>query len=219
MKNWSEIFDYINKKDYAIKLHDFLISERNNYVIYPPKDDMLNAFKLTPYENIKVVIFGQDPYFNKGQAMGLAFSVPSNIALPPSLRNVYKEIEIEFNKKFQNTDGDLSYLSKQGVLLLNPILTVRESSPLSHDNELYKKFTLDIIETIEENNNPIVYLLWGSKAKKYQKYITNKNHFVIKTNHPSPLSANRGGWFNSNCFINANKFLIEHNISPINWLK
>ena len=219
MKNWSEIFDYINKKDYAIKLHDFLISERNNYVIYPSKDDMLNAFKLTPYENIKVIIFGQDPYFNKGQAMGLAFSVPSNIALPPSLRNVYKEIEIEFNKKFQNTDGDLSYLAKQGVLLLNPILTVRESSPLSHDNELYKKFTLDIIETIEENNNPIVYLLWGSKAKKYEKYITNKNHFVIKTNHPSPLSANRGGWFNSDCFINANKFLIEHNISPINWLK
>lgn len=219
MKNWSEIFDYINKKDYAIKLHDFLISERNKYFIYPSKEDMFNAFKLTPYENIKVVIFGQDPYHNKGQAMGLAFSVPPNIPLPPSLRNIYKEIEIEFNNKFKNTDGDLSYLAKQGVLLLNPILTVRESTPLSHDNELYKQFTLDIIKAIEENNNPIVYLLWGNKAKIYEKYITNKNHLVIKTNHPSPLSANRGGWFNSNCFINANKFLIEHNVTPINWLK
>ncbi len=219
MKNWSEIFDYINKKDYAIKLHDFLILERNKYVIYPSKEDMFNAFKLTPYENIKVVIFGQDPYHNKGQAMGLAFSVPTNTPLPPSLRNIYKEIEIEFNNKFKNTDGDLSYLAKQGVLLLNPILSVREYTPLSHDNELYKHFTLDIIKAIEENNNPIVYLLWGNKAKIYEKYITNKNHLVIKTNHPSPLSANRGGWFNSNCFINTNKFLIEHNVTPINWLK
>ncbi len=219
MTDWDAIFKEIKNKNYAIKLHNFLMEERKKYIIYPKENDEFNAFKLTPYNKIKVVIFGQDPYYHENQAMGLAFSVPKGVTLPPSLRNIYKEIEIEFKRDFVDKSGDLTYLAKQGVLLLNPILTVRENFPLSHDNILYKEFCLDIIKYIENNNNPIVYLLWGNKAKQYEKYITNKNHYVIKTSHPSPLSANQGGWFHSNCFINTNIFLIKNNIQPINWLK
>ena len=219
MENWSDFLALEKKKEFFLELQNFIKKERENYVIFPKEEDVFKAFELTNLKDIKVVIFGQDPYPNVGQAMGLAFSVPKDIKLPPSLKNIYKEIETEFGKEFINRDGDLTYLAKQGVLLLNPILTVREKEPLSHDNEFYKRFFIDVIEEIEHNDNPIVYLLFGGKAHKYEKYITNKNHLVIKTNHPSPLSANRGGWFGSNCFIEANNFLIKNQIKPIEWLK
>ncbi|MBR1581800.1 MAG: uracil-DNA glycosylase [Bacilli bacterium] len=219
MENWSDFLALEKKKEFFLELQNFIKKERENYVIFPKEEDVFKAFELTNLKDIKVVIFGQDPYPNVGQAMGLAFSVPKDIKLPPSLKNIYKEIETEFGKEFINRDGDLTYLAKQGVLLLNPILTVREKEPLSHDNELYKRFFIDVIEEIEHNDNPIVYLLFGGKAHKYEKYITNKNHLVIKTNHPSPLSANRGGWFGSNCFKEANNFLIKNQIKPIEWLK
>ena len=215
--NRKEIFDELKTKEYFQELRRFVESERDNYTIFPERGDVFTAFKLTEFEDIKVVIFGQDPYPNKGQAMGLAFSVYPGVKFPPSLRNIFKEIKSEFNISRDPLTGDLSYLANQGVLLLNPILTVREKAPLSHDNKLYKELFKDIISKIEENDNPIVYLLWGGKSHKYEKYITNPNHKVIKTNHPSPLSANRGGWFNSNCFIDANEFLKLNGILPIDW--
>ena len=217
MKTWNEIFKEISKKDYSKKLKEFLTSERKSYIIYPPKELMYEAFKLTPYSKVKVVIFGQDPYSHPKQAMGLCFSVPNTEILPPSLRNIYKEIGLEYHIDLGNKGGDLTYLAKQGVLLLNPILTVRAYEPLSHDNIYYSMFTRDIILEIEKNNNVIVYLLWGNKAKYYEKYITNKNHYVLKANHPSPLSANRGGWFNNGCFIKTNEILKSHNIEEIKW--
>ena len=219
MTNWIDVFNVLKNKDYFKELLSFIDSEYQKYLIYPPKELIFNAFKLTPYNEVKVVIFGQDPYFNKGEAMGLAFSVNKDIKVPPSLKNIYKEIELEFNQKFNNCDGDLTYLAKQGVLLLNPILTVREKSPLSHDNNLYKEFTKDIILSLEENNNVIIYLLMGNKAKRYEKYITNKNHYIIKVSHPSPLGANKGGFFNSNCFKRINEILKKNNEGIINWLK
>lgn len=219
LNSWEDIFEEISKKDYFLSLMKFINEERSKYIIFPPQDEVFNAFKMTPFKNIKVVIFGQDPYPNVNQAMGLSFSVKEGVKIPPSLKNIFKEIDIEFNKSTLHFDGDLTYLAKQGVLLLNPILTVREKAPLSHDNELYRLLFKDIVHYIEENDNHIVYLLWGNKASKYAKYITNKNHLVIKTNHPSPLSANRGGWFNSNCFIKCNEFLNENNIEPIDWIK
>lgn len=217
MKTWKTIFTEINKKEYFQDLIQFINNENRHHVIFPPKHDIFNAFRLTPFESIKVVIFGQDPYPNKGQAMGLAFGVNKGVDLPPSLRNIYKEIENEFNVKMNYQSGDLTYLATQGVLLLNAILTVREKAPLSHDNELYRLLFKDLIYYIEQNNNPIVYILLGRKSQQYKKYITNPNHFIVEANHPSPLSANVGGFFNSNIFIKTNNFLKNNNINPIDW--
>ncbi|MCR4911356.1 MAG: uracil-DNA glycosylase [Bacilli bacterium] len=216
---WKEVFNEIKEKDYAKELAAFLDEEYSKYVIYPKRENMYNAFAYTPLKEVKVVIFGQDPYHEPGQAMGLCFSVPDNIKVPPSLINIYKEIENEYHKQFINHSGDLTYLAKQGVLLLNTVLTVREHQPLSHDNSLYAEFTKDIVLALEKCDQPIAYLLWGNNAKKMMKYITNKNHLVLTACHPSPLAANHGGWFGNNHFIKTNEFLVKNGINPINWLK
>lgn len=216
---WNEVFEQIRSKDYAIKLNKFLDEEYQYHKIYPPREMMFNAFKLTPLEEVKVVIFGQDPYHEEGQAMGLSFSVPDNIKVPPSLVNIYKEIEMEYNVQFCNRGGDLTYLAKQGVLLLNTILTVREALPLSHNIKEYNLFMQDIISTLNSLNQPIVFLLWGGNAKSLAKYLTNKNHLILTATHPSPLGANHGGWFNCNHFRLANEFLVKNGLKPINWLK
>ena len=216
---WNEVFEQIKSKDYAIRLNKFLDEEYQNYKIYPPRSMMFNAFKLTPLEEVKVVIFGQDPYHEEGQAMGLSFSVPDNIKTPPSLINIYKEIENEFKSQFTNKGGDLTYLAKQGVLLLNTILTVREASPLSHNIKEYNLFMQDIISTLNKLDQPIVFLLWGGNAKGLAKYLTNKNHLILTATHPSPLGANHGGWFNCNHFRLTNGFLVKNGLKPINWLK
>jgi len=215
---WDDIFSKIKEKEYYKSLSDFIDTEYKKYACYPPKELIFNAFKLTPYENVKVVIFGQDPYHEKGQAMGLAFSVPDGIKVPPSLKNIQQEITNEFGLCFF-ANGDLSYLAKQGVLLLNAILSVREGEPLSHNIKEYQYLLKDIINEIENNDNPIVYLLWGGNAKKLEKYITNKNHLVLEANHPSPLSANKGGWFGCNHFLKTNEFLKKNNILPISWFE
>ena len=216
---WNDVFEQIRSKDYAIKLNKFLDEEYSRYKIYPPREMMFNAFKLTPLNDVKVVIFGQDPYHEEGQAMGLSFSVPNNIKTPPSLINIYKEIENEYNVQFKNRGGDLTYLAKQGVLLLNTILTVREAMPLSHNIKEYNLFMHDIIEVLNGCNQPIVFLLWGGNAKGLAKYLTNKNHLILTATHPSPLGANHGGWFNCNHFRKTNEFLVKNGLKPINWLK
>ena len=216
---WKEVFEEIKEKQYAKELSSFLDDEYKKYTIYPKRSDMYNAFFFTPLENVKVVIFGQDPYHEEGQAMGLSFSVPRNIAVPPSLLNIYKEIENEYKKQFTDRSGDLTYLAKQGVLLLNTVLTVRAHQPLSHDNDMYKEFTKDIVSTLEKLDQPIVYLLWGNNAKRMIKYITNKNHLILTACHPSPLGAMHGGWFGNNHFIKTNEFLGKNGVKTINWLK
>lgn len=218
--NWNGFFNSIKNKEYFINLKAFLEEEYNNFVIYPEKKDLFNAFKLCEVNNIKVVIIGQDPYFNKDQAMGLAFSIkPYNHKLPPSLINIYKELCIEFNNSlYMNfNDGDLTYLSKQGVFLINPILSVREKEPLSHDIKEYKFLFKDIMEYIDKVDNNIVFILLGNKAKGYKKYITNKNRLIIEASHPSPLGANKGGFFNTNIFVRTNEYLKEHGLKEINW--
>lgn len=217
MKSWNELFNELQNKDYCGILHKFLDEEYSTFKCYPPRELVFNAFKLTPLENVKVVIIGQDPYHEINQAMGLAFSVNKGIKLPPSLVNIYKEIENEFDIKMDFSNGDLTYLAKQGVLLLNSILSVREHLPMSHNNKEYKLFLLDILKALESLPQPIVYLLWGGNARKLKYYLTNPSHLVLEANHPSPLSANRGGWFNSGVFIKCNEYLINNGLKPINW--
>lgn len=216
---WNEFFNDISKKEYFLNLMTFVNHEYEAKVIFPKKEDMWNAFKFTELKDVKVVILGQDPYPNSNQAMGLAFSVNDGIALPRSLINIFKEMINEYKLDIEiPKSGDLSYLSKQGVLLLNPYLTVEAHKPLSHKIKEYDLLFKDIMNLLNESDNPIVFLLWGNNAKKYEKLLTNPKHLVIKTSHPSPLSANQGGWFNSNCFIKTNDYLKENGLSPINWL-
>lgn len=214
---WNDFFNEIKNKEYFKNLNNFLDEEYKNRIIYPPRDEIYNAFKLCSLSSLKVVIIGQDPYFNKNQAMGLAFSVKEGVKLPPSLENIYKEIEIEFNSIMNYQSGDLTYLSKQGVFLINPILTVIEGNPLSHNTKEYQLFFKDLMMFIDKIDKPIVFILWGNKAKSYEKYILNKNRLIIKTTHPSPLGANKGGFFNTDMFKKTNEYLKKHGINEIIW--
>ncbi len=217
INTWEELFEQIKEKDYAKKINATLNQEYATHTIFPPRSMMFNAFKYTPLKEVKVVIIGQDPYHEDHQAMGLSFSVPKGVALPPSLINIYKEIENNFGYKMNYSNGDLTYLAKQGVLLLNTILTVRKSIPLSHQNIGYDLFVQDILKAIDEQNQPIVFLLWGNYARGLKKYLHNPNHLILESTHPSPLSANRGGFFNQNHFLKTNNYLVSHELTPINW--
>jgi len=217
--NWNDFFKSIENKEYFIKLKQFLDSEYQNEIIYPKKENLFKAFELTPVDQIKVVVFGQDPYHEPEQAVGLAFSVPDYVKTPPSLINIYREIEDEYNTLMSSHDGDLTYLAEQGVLLLNTILSVREHKPMSHNNKEYKQLTLDIIRFLNTLDQPIVFLLWGNNAQKYERYLDNNKHLVLKATHPSPLGANQGGWFGCGHFIKTNEFLNKNHVSLINWIK
>ncbi|MCQ2801244.1 MAG: uracil-DNA glycosylase [Bacilli bacterium] len=216
MKNWNDFFEVVKLKDYWKTLNQFLDEEYANHTVFPPRELMFNAFNLTPLDQVKVVVIGQDPYHEKGQAMGLAFSVPNSCECPPSLVNIFKEIEIETGKPCKRL-GDLTYLTKQGVFLVNTILTVREGEPMSHKIKEYGCFVKDLLGFLEKIDQPIVYMLWGGPAQKYEKFITNKNHIVIKRTHPSPLGANHGGWFHENQFNLCNEFLEKNNLKKIDW--
>ena len=216
MKSWDEFFSQIKQKEYWQSLNSFLDEEYSKYKVFPPRELMFNAFNLTPLSEVKVVVIGQDPYHEEGQAMGLAFSVPNTCKCPPSLVNIFKEIEIETGKPCKRL-GDLTYLTKQGVFLINTILSVREGKPLSHKRKEYELFISDLLKFINELEQPIVYMLWGGNAQKYEKFITNPNHFVIKRTHPSPLGANHGGWFNENTFNSCNDFLKKKGLKTIEW--
>lgn len=211
---WDELVTSELEKPYFQQLVKFLKEEDKTKVILPPKNDRLACFKLTPYEAVKVVIVGQDPYHNYHQAHGLAFSVESG-QFPPSLVNIYKELVSDLGVAYPTT-GNLSAWAKQGVLLLNTVLTVELHQPLSHQNKGWETFTLEAIKKVNEKAERVVFILWGSKAKAYLKYIDQHKHRVILSVHPSPLSAHHG-FFGSRPFSKTNHFLIEAGISPIQW--
>lgn len=217
ISDWKEFFDEIKGKEYSKSLKTFLDSEYSSHVVYPPRELMFNAFAKTSPSSIKAVIIGQDPYHNPGQAMGLSFSVPKGEELPPSLINIYKEIEIEFGIRMDMHNGDLTSWANQGVLLLNSYLTVRKNEPLSHAIKEYEEFSKDVLSYLDKLNQPIVFFLWGSFAKKRKEFIRNPKRLILEAVHPSPLSANRGGWFNKGMFKQANDYLTKEGSSPIDW--
>ncbi len=217
IESWNDFFSLIKEEDFSRSLHLFLDKEYQSNKCMPPRKDIFKAFQLTPLDKVKVVIIGQDPYIGDNQAMGLAFSVPNGEELPPSLVNIYKEIEKEFSLPMDYTSGNLEYLARQGVLLLNTILSVRKGESMSHNTEEYQEFTKRVMELLDSRDTPMVFMLWGGYAKKFSKYVTNPKHKVLTAHHPSPLSANQGGWFGSNNFIQCNSFLVDNHLSPISW--
>ena len=215
-KSWNKFFEREKEQEYFKDLMSRLDEEYNNKIIYPEKENLFRAFKETKLDDVKVVILGQDPYHEEQQATGLAFSVPGGLKLPPSLKNIFHEIENEYNYLMLN-NGDLTYLARQGVLLINAFLSVEAHKPLSHHFKEYEIFITHLFSYLNNIDHPIVYMLWGNFAKKFAKLITNPNHLVIKRNHPSPLSANKGGWFNQNTFIECDNFLLSKGLKPIDW--
>lgn len=213
--DWDEILADEWEKPYYKQLHAFLKKEYSTTVIYPNMYDIFNALKYTSFNDTKVVIIGQDPYHGEGQAHGLCFSVKKGVKLPPSLKNIYTEIEDDLNIKMP-PHGDLSGLAKQGVLLLNTVLTVRAGNAASHKDMGWEIFTDRIIAELNNKTTPIVFLLWGSHAEKKAKVITNPLHTKLVTVHPSPLSAYRG-FFGCRHFSKTNEILIKNNLSAIKW--
>ena len=204
------------EKDYYKELFQFVSDEYSKYVIYPKAEDIFNAFHLTPADKVKVVILGQDPYHNENQAHGLSFSVPmSQKDIPPSLQNIYKELNADVGITIPN-HGYLEKWAKQGVLLLNTVLTVRAHQANSHQNRGWEQFTDAIIHTLNEMDRPIVYLLWGKPAQTKASMLNNPKQLVLKAPHPSPLSAYRG-FFGCKHFSKTNEFLIKNGIEPIDW--
>lgn len=212
--NWDNILKDEFNKEYFKKLIGFVNEEYNNKTIYPDYSNIFNALKHTDYDRVKVVILGQDPYHGEGEAHGLSFSVQEGVKMPPSLRNIFKELENDIGVKRNLTD--LTDWANQGVLLLNSIMTVVKDTPLSHKNKGWEVFTDFIIKKLGEREEPIVFILWGSYARSKKELIKNKNHLIIESVHPSPLSANRG-FFGSRPFSKTNDFLIKNNMSPIKW--
>jgi len=203
-------------KPYFKKLTTFVVEEYTNHKCFPPESQIFSAFRLCSFKDVKVVIIGQDPYHGAGQANGLCFSVAKEITHPPSLRNIFKEMESDLGIVYPDS-GNLEYLAKQGVLLLNATLTVRAHDAGSHQNKGWEQFTDTIIEAISKEKEAIVFLLWGGFAKKKVKLIDTSKHVVLTSGHPSPLSANRGYWFGNKHFSKANTVLKIKNEKEINW--
>ena len=216
-KTWNEFFREMQNEDFCERLNSFLNKEYSEYTCYPPRELLFNAFRLTPLDKVKVVIVGQDPYHEPGQAMGLSFSVPKGIKVPPSLINIYKEIAQEYNCKIDYSSGDLTYLAQQGVLLLNSILSVRAHQALSHNIEEYRTFLARVLEVLDQQSQPIVFLLWGGPARKLKAYLNNPSHLILECIHPSPLAANHGGWFGNGHFKKTNEYLCKNGIKEIKW--
>ena len=213
-KKWDVILESEFQKEYFKSLGIFVKDEYKNKTIYPQYKDIFNALRYTDYDEVKVVILGQDPYHGENEAHGLSFSVKEGIPMPPSLRNIFKELNEDIGVKRNLTD--LTDWAKQGVLLLNSIMTVVKDSPLSHKNKGWEIFTDYVITKLGEREKPMVFILWGSYARSKKELIKNKNHLIIESVHPSPLSANRG-FFGSKPFSKSNKFLENNNMEPIKW--
>lgn len=213
--SWDELLKEEFEKPYYQQLRAFLKEEYSHYIIYPDMNDIFNALKATAYEDVKVVILGQDPYHGPNQAHGMAFSVKPDVKIPPSLLNIYKELNETMGCYIPN-NGYLMKWAKQGVLLLNTVLTVRAGKPQSHKDKGWEIFTDYIIRLLNEREDPIVFVLWGTPAKKKASLITNARHKILTATHPSPLSA-YNGFFGCNHFNQINDFLVKHDKTPIDF--
>jgi len=217
MTTWNEILSEEMKKDYYQELLAFVQKRREEVSVFPEEKNVFRALELTPFESVKVVILGQDPYHGFGQAHGLSFSVQKGTLLPPSLRNIYKELQEDLGGEL-STEGDLSHWAKQGVLLLNTVLTVEEGNANSHKGMGWERLTNRLIESLNELNHPVIFILWGKPAQDKEKLITNPSHVILKAPHPSPLSAYRG-FFGSKPFSKVNEILIQQGQTPIRWIQ
>lgn len=211
---WDELLESEYQKPYFYHLMNLIKTERLTEVIYPQPEDVFKAFEMTPFENVKAVIIGQDPYHGENQAHGLAFSVLDHVTMPPSLRNIFLELYGDLGIRRTNTN--LSDWAESGVLLLNTILTVKAGKPLSHEKYGWQTFTTKVIQLLNLKETPVVFILWGNNAIQYKELVTNQKHLVITSSHPSPLSA-RYSFFGSRPFSRTNQFLIQNNLTPIKW--
>ncbi len=211
---WDNVLKDEYKKEYFINLEKFIEDEYKNKIIYPPKEQIYSAFEYTSFDKVKVVILGQDPYYKENQANGLAFSVKNGVKVPPSLKNIYKELYSDLG--ITNKGGDLSAWAKQGVLLLNTSLTVVKDKPNSHKNIGWEIFTYEVLKQLNKKEDSIVFIFWGNNAILKERFITNKKHLVLKAPHPSPLSAYKG-FFGCSHFSKTNDFLRKNNIDIIDW--
>ena len=214
-KSWYEILNPEFEKQYYKDLQKFLVDEYSHYTIYPEPDNVFNALNLVPYDKVRVVIIGQDPYHAPKQAHGLSFSVQKGVDIPPSLQNIYKEIHNDLGYPIPKS-GDLTQWAKQGVLLLNSVLTVRAGNANSHRGKGWEQFTSAIIDKLNQRNEPIIFILWGNNAKEFAKNIDTTKHFILTAPHPSPLSA-YSGFFGCKHFSKCNEFLKSINQQPIDW--
>lgn len=224
--SWKDALKEEFEKDYFIKLTEFVRNEYRQHTCYPPGNEIFNAFNLCPLSKVKVVILGQDPYHGEGQAEGLCFSVKTGIALPPSLINIFKEVKDDIGTKPQIIkdlqgkdmyDGSLRRWAEQGVFLLNTCLSVRQHEAFSHSRQGWESFTDAVIKIISEKQEHVVFMLWGGPARTKKKIIDTSKHLVLESVHPSPLSANRGGWFGNHHFSRCNAWLQERGLMPIVW--
>lgn len=214
-ESWYEALKNEFESSYFVGIKTFLIEEKRHYVVYPPSNLIFNAFNLTPFDKVKVVILGQDPYHNVGQAHGLAFSVPDGIQIPPSLQNIFKELNNDIGMPIPQS-GNLENWAKEGVLLLNASLTVRANMAASHARIGWQQFTDAAIRALSEKKEHLVFILWGNYAIAKENLIDHSKHLVLKTVHPSPLSASRG-FFGCHHFSQTNQYLISNGIQPIRW--
>ena len=214
-ESWKEALKTEFSHPYMEELKAFLVEEKNNYTIFPQGSHIFNAFNSTPFDSVKVVILGQDPYHGAGQAHGLSFSVQHGIALPPSLQNIFKELVADIGCPYPKS-GDLSHWAHEGVLLLNTLLTVRSGEPFSHKDQGWERFTDQVIRTLSEEREHIVFILWGAPAGKKASLIDATKHLILKAPHPSPLSSYRG-FFGSKPFSQSNDYLKAQGIKPIEW--
>ena len=212
---WYEALKEEFATPYFVDIKSFLLEEKKHHVVFPPSPLIFNAFNLTPFDDVKVVILGQDPYHNVGQAHGLAFSVPDGIQKPPSLQNIFKELNQDLNIPIP-MNGNLEKWAKEGVLLLNASLTVRAHEAASHAKIGWQRFTDAAIKALSDKKQNLVFILWGNYAIAKENLIDHNKHLILKTVHPSPLSASRG-FFGSHHFSKTNEYLINHNIKPIDW--
>ncbi|MBN2746467.1 MAG: uracil-DNA glycosylase [Bacteroidales bacterium] len=214
-EGWKAVLEADFQSSYFKSLKQFLIAEKENYKVFPKGANIFSAFNLTPFNVVKVVIIGQDPYHNDGQAHGLSFSVPEGVSLPPSLVNIFKELQSDLGVP-RPSHGNLTYWASQGVLLLNAVLTVRAHAPASHQGKGWELFTDAAIRALSENRSNLVFLLWGNYAIRKSSLIDASKHLILTSVHPSPLSASRG-FFGCKHFSKTNNYLISNGLSPIDW--
>lgn len=217
--DWKNILIERLGEDYFLEMDQKLSLEQQNSAVFPSRNNLFEAFNKCSISSSRVVIIGQDPYHQPNQAHGLAFSVLDGIAFPPSLKNIFKELDSNQEKVIFRSSGNLGFWADQGVFLLNTVLSVSEGKPNSHKHLGWQRLTTEAIKIINDYRSNVVFLLWGNHAFQYEKYINTQKHLVLKAAHPSPLSANKGGWFGNNCFNVCNEYLVKSGQAPINWFE